>query len=95
MALPLALGLWTSLLLFLWRRSQCGSKLSVVNIRLGTLLIMTSVLCVLAMLGEIAYSLSVMRSGGSNSQFFGFSALGRLVALIMYPMAYLPYRALL
>lgn len=65
------------------------------NVRLGTLLIMTSAFCVLAMLGEIAYSLSVMISGGSNGQFFGFSALGRLVALIMYPMIYLPYRTLL
>lgn len=95
MALLLALGLWASLLLFLWRRSQSGSKVSVMTMRLGNLLITTSALCVLAMLGEIAYSLSVMRSGGSSGQFFGFAALGKLVALIVYPMSYLPYRALL
>lgn len=94
MTLPLALGVWTSLLLLLWRRSR-GSKLSAMKVRLGTFLTVTSVLCVLAILGEIAYSLIVMgmSNGGSKGQFFGFSALGRLVSLIMYPMLYLPYRA--
>lgn len=50
------------------------------NMRLGTLLIVTSILCALAMLGEASYSISTI--GREDAGIKPFLALPRFVGLI-------------
>lgn len=50
------------------------------NMRVGTLLIVTSILCALAMLGEASYSVGTI--GKENAGIEPFLALPRLVSLI-------------
>lgn len=79
--LTFVLGVWTSLLLLFWSgSSHFGSKVSIMNMRLGTLLIVTFILCVLAMLGEVSYSISNI--GKEDPGIGPFIALARLAGLI-------------
>lgn len=80
-----AFVLWGSLLLFQRKiRLHYGSKSLVVNIRIGTLLMITSIACVLASLGELIFSLSDIASSELKWTFFGVLTWVRVAALIFF-----------